>query len=171
MKTKFTIILMAFALGVSGVTAPPVQAAKKKDTNYGGLLAASEIKGTKVKNLQNQEIGDIDEVLIDPDSGAVRFAVLNVGGFLGLGATKVAVPWDAFQLTRENGKPRYVLDATKERLQKAPRVEGKHYERLYTKADAEPVYVYWHVAWIEPVGGDTSATSSYASTPNPTASP
>jgi hypothetical protein len=171
MNTKFTLFLLALALGLTGLTTAVVQAASKDTASYGGLLAASEIKGTKVKNLQNQEIGDIDEVLVEPDSGTVRFAVLNVGGFLGLGATKVAVPWDAFQITRENGKPKYVLDATKERLEKAPRVQGKHYERLYTKADAEPIFVYWHVAWVEPAGGDISPPPSYASPPSPTASP
>jgi len=65
-------------------------------TGAATLLAASEIKGTKVTNFQNQEIGDIDEVLIEPDMGQVRFAVLSVGGFLGLGSTKVAVPWQSF---------------------------------------------------------------------------
>ena len=40
---------------------------------------------------------------------------------------------------------KYLLDATKERLEKAPRVEGKNCERLYP---AEPVFVYWDVEWI-----------------------
>jgi hypothetical protein len=112
------------------------------------LLAASEIKGTKIKNLQNQEIGDIDELLIEPDHGFVRFAVLSVGGFLGIGSTKVAVPWGAFQMINERGTHRYVLDATKERLEKAPRVQGKNYERLYPAELAEPIFAYWDVAWI-----------------------
>jgi sporulation protein YlmC with PRC-barrel domain len=114
----------------------------------GTLLAASEIKGTKVTSLQNQEIGNIDEVLIEPDTGQVRFAVLSVGGFLGLGSTKVAVPWQAFQMVDDRGKAKYFLDATKDRLEKAPRVEGKNYERLYADAGAEPIFVYWDVAYI-----------------------
>jgi sporulation protein YlmC with PRC-barrel domain len=112
------------------------------------LLAASEIRGTKVTNLQNQEIGDIDEVLIDPDLGQVRFAVLSVGGFLGLGSTKVAVPWPAFQIVNERGRMKYLLDATKERLEKAPRVEGRNYERFYPAGIAEPIFVYWDVEWM-----------------------
>src|SRR6202035_5875786 len=43
---------------------------------------------------------------------------------------------------------KYLLDATKERLEKAPRVEGKNYERLYPAETAEPVFVYWDVEWI-----------------------
>ena len=112
------------------------------------LLAASEIKGTKITNFQNQEIGDIDELLIDPGTGQIRFAVLSVGGFLGLGSTRVAVPWQAFQIMNQNGRMKYLLDATKERLEKAPRVEGKNYERFYPAETAEPIFVYWDVEWM-----------------------
>src|SRR3954469_14122015 len=92
------------------------------------LLTVSEIQGSTVRNRQREEIGDIDEVLIEPDSGRVRFAILSVGGFLGLGSTRVAVPWSAFEISRQGGTITYVLDATRERLEKAPRVEGKNYE-------------------------------------------
>ena len=119
-------------------------------TEVATLLAISEIKGARVINFQNQDVGEIDELLIDPDSGQIRFAVVGVGGFLGLGSTKVAVPWLAFQIVTERGKIKYImLDATKERLEKAPRVEGKNYERLYPAEAAEPIFVYWDVEWLE----------------------
>ena len=40
-------------------------------------------------------------------------------------------------------KTKYVPDATKERLEKAPKVEGKNYERLYARETAEPIFIYW----------------------------
>ena len=55
----------------------------------------------------------------------------NKGGFLGLGSTTVAVPWTAFQISKEGDKTKYVLDATKERLEKRLRWKEKNYERLY----------------------------------------
>jgi hypothetical protein len=120
----------------------------KQETEAATLLAASEIKGAKVTNFQNQDIGDIDELLIEPATGQVRFAVLSVGGFLGLGSTKVAVPWLAFQFEIDGSKAKYLLDATRERLEKAPRVEGKNYERLYPADAAEPIFGYWDVEWV-----------------------
>jgi sporulation protein YlmC with PRC-barrel domain len=118
-------------------------------TEAATLLAAADIKGARVTNFQNQDIGDIDELLIEPETGQIRFAVLSVGGFLGLGSTKVAVPWAAFQTVTERGRIKYMrLDATKERLEKAPRVEGKNYERLYPADAAEPIFVYWDVEWV-----------------------
>jgi hypothetical protein len=119
-------------------------------TTSSTLLAVSEVKGTAVQNRQNQEIGDVDDLLIRPDTGVIRFAVLSVGGFLGLGSTRVAVPWSAFEITTlPDGTIRMALDATKERLEKAPRIEGKNYERLYTDAAAEPIFVYWEVDYID----------------------
>src|SRR5437016_5821848 len=111
------------------------------------LLAASEIKGSAVQNLQREELGDPDAVLIEPDSGRVRFAILSVGGFLGLECTRVAVPWSAFEISGQGGTITYMLDATRERLEKAPRVEGKNYERLYAQETAEPIFVYWDELW------------------------
>jgi sporulation protein YlmC with PRC-barrel domain len=114
------------------------------------LLAASEIKGTTVTNRQNQNIGDVHDLLINLVDGAVMFAVLSVGGFLGLGTTHVAVPWQAFEVTTQrDGTVTMKLDATKERLEKAPRIQGKNYERLYTAEGAEPVFVYWEIDYID----------------------
>jgi hypothetical protein len=55
---------------------------------------------------------------------------------------KVAVPWRAFQIIKEGDKPKYVLDATKERLEQAPPVEGENFDRLYARETAKPVVVY-----------------------------
>ena len=121
---------------------------KEQRTGAATLLAASEIKGARVINFQNQDVGDIDELLIEPDTGEIRFAVVSVGGFVGLGSTRVAVPWMAFQIVDEQGRVKYMLDATTERLEKAPRVEGKNYERLYPANAAEPIFVYWDVEWM-----------------------
>ena len=120
----------------------------KNKRDYPALLDTSDAKGAKVKNLQNEDIGAIDELLIEPPSGRVRFAIINVGGFLGIGGTRVAVPWTAFQITKEGDKPNFVTDASKDFLEKAPRVDDKKYHSLYARESAEPVFIYWHVIWL-----------------------
>jgi len=116
------------------------------------LLSAAEIQGAAVTNLEEESIGEIDEVLIEPDSGQIRFAVVSVGRFLAMGSTRVAVPWTALKIERQEGEIRILLNATKERLEKAPRVEGKSYERLYPADISQPIYVYWDVDWLAPGG-------------------
>lgn len=152
MKTilKTIAVFLLLSLVGAGGSVAWAAAAKNPATNYPSLVGASEIKGTHVKNPQNQDLGDIDEVLIDPDTGQVRFVILEVGGFLGLGSTKVAVPLSAFQITSEGNKPKWVLDADKEKLMNAPKVQGKNYQRLYTRTEAEPIFVYWRIKWVEP---------------------
>jgi hypothetical protein len=49
-------------------------------------------------------------------------------------------------------KTKYVLDATKERLEKAPKVEGKNYERLYARETAEPIFIYWECEASDEIG-------------------
>jgi sporulation protein YlmC with PRC-barrel domain len=133
MKITLNTIAVSLLLIVVGAGGSVAWAAKSKNpaTNYSSLVGASEIKGTHVKNLQNQDLGQIDEVLIDPDTGQVRFVILEVGGFLGLGS-------------------KWVLDADKEKLKNAPKVEAKNYQRLYTRTAAEPIFVYWKIEWVEP---------------------
>lgn len=143
------VSLLLIVLGAGGSVAW-ASAAKNPATNYPSLVGTSDIKGTHVKNLQGQDLGEIEDVLIDPDTGQVRFVILEVGGFLGLGSTRVAVPLNAFQITKEGDKPKWVLDADKEKLKDAPKVQGKNYQRLYTRSEAEPIFVYWKVSWSEP---------------------
>ena len=88
------------------------------------LLATAEIKGTTVQNRQNEDIGDVDELLIRHEDGVVRLAVLSVGGFLGLGSTKVAVPWTAFDIeTLRDGTIKMILDAMAKSLADGQRIE------------------------------------------------
>jgi sporulation protein YlmC with PRC-barrel domain len=162
MKIILNTIAVSLLLILVGAGGSVAWAAKNKNpaTNYPSLVAAADIKGTHVKNPQGQDLGTIDEVLIDPDTGQVRFVILEVGGFLGLGSTRVAVPLSAFQITEEGSKPKWVLDADKDKLKNAPKVEGKNYERLYTRTEAEPIFVYWRVSWVEPLSTSETAPAS-----------
>src|SRR4030081_1065378 len=146
---KLNTIALTMALTLFCTTGVFAADAKKSDKDtFPGLLPGSEIKGTKVINLQNEKIGEIEDLLVDPASGLVRFAIIGVGGFLGLGETKGAVPWTAFAISKEGDKPKYVLDATKYMLKNAPKIEGKNYDKLFSRATAEPVVVYWHEEWV-----------------------
>lgn len=82
------------------------------------LLSYTSLAGNDVVNLQNEDLGDIKDVMLDTRSGRIDYAVLSFGGFLGMGEKLFAVPWRALTLDRENR--RFVLDVAKDRLQSAP---------------------------------------------------
>ena len=79
-------------------------------------LGSEEIVGKAVVSQQGEEIGDIQEVVMDPNSQQ-QLAVIDVGGFLGVGEKSVAVAFDQLQLS-EDGRVR--SDLTRETLQSQP---------------------------------------------------
>lgn len=82
------------------------------------LMGADTLLGNDVYNAQDEDLGDIKEIMLDMRTGHVSYAVLSFGGFLGMGEKLFAVPWDALKLDTVN--KRFVLDASKDRLESAP---------------------------------------------------
>lgn len=93
-----------------------------KDTAIAGpgpsLMGADTLIGDSVVNANEEDLGDIKEIMLDMQTGQVAYAVLAVGGFLGLGEKLFAVPWQALHLDTVN--KRFVLNVEKERLKTAP---------------------------------------------------
>ncbi len=82
------------------------------------LMGADTLVGNDVFNKQDEDLGDVKDIMLDMRSGRVSYAVLSFGGFLGMGEKLFAVPWDALKLDTEN--KRFVLDVKKDRLENAP---------------------------------------------------
>lgn len=80
--------------------APAPAAASASSTSFTGDWRASKVVGLNVYNDQNQSIGSINDLLMDK-SGGVKAAVISVGGFLGVGAHLVAVPYDKVKFVTE----------------------------------------------------------------------
>ncbi|MFG1189662.1 PRC-barrel domain-containing protein [Xanthobacter flavus] len=80
---------------------------------------ASNLIGTAVRGPADENLGEINDLLIDR-SGNVAAVVIGVGGFLGIGEKDVAVPFQTVEVTRADGKDRLVLRKTKDELKNAP---------------------------------------------------
>jgi sporulation protein YlmC with PRC-barrel domain len=78
---------------------------------------ASQLTGSTVQNNAGDEIGKIDDLIVDRQK--VLFAVLQVGGFLGLGGHLVAVPFGSLQIS-EDGRKIMLPQGSKDDLQKMP---------------------------------------------------
>jgi sporulation protein YlmC with PRC-barrel domain len=87
------------------------------DRDNPDFLSASTIKGDKVVNAAGDDIGKIDELMIDLDNGRVAYAVLSFGGLLGLGDKLFSIPWQALKLRLHEHA--FLLDIPKEDLEKA----------------------------------------------------
>ena len=76
-----------------------------------GVLKASDLIGKKVQNIDGKKLGDIKDLVINPEDGDVQYAVLDFGGFLGVGDKYFAVPWETLRFTED--QKAVVLDVSK----------------------------------------------------------
>lgn len=77
---------------------------------------SSKIVGSPVVNDANEKIGDVDDLLVEP-SDKVLFAVLSVGGFLGMGERLVVVPFGSLRIA---GNRVMLPGGTKDALEALP---------------------------------------------------
>jgi sporulation protein YlmC with PRC-barrel domain len=83
------------------------------------LLASNKIEGTDVYNYDGDKLGSVYNFMVDKQSGQVEYAVLQFGGFLGMGSDYYPVPWAALKYdVKQRG---YLIKADKTVLEKAPR--------------------------------------------------
>src|SRR5881275_2339908 len=76
-----------------------------------GQIRATQMDGSTVYDTQNQKVGDIKDIILDRD-GKVAAVVLDVGAFLGIGGTNVAVSMNDLKITQDNNnsnKPRFTV--------------------------------------------------------------
>ena len=106
-------------------------------------LSSTSIQGTNVINLRGESLGEIQDLMIDPQSGRVTYAVLDFGGFLGIGDKLFAVPLQAFQIDRTNEQ--FKLDVTKERLESAPGFDKSNWPSTADNTFVDSVYTYYNV--------------------------
>jgi sporulation protein YlmC with PRC-barrel domain len=83
-------------------------------------ILASEWVGMAVKNDAGEALGTIKDVAVDKQ-GKITAVMIGVGGFLGLGETYVAVPYDAVRLAEKDGKHTASASLNKQQLETAPR--------------------------------------------------
>jgi hypothetical protein len=126
---KVSVTLIAAALTAGVLTAMPLERAFSQAVELVIVdvkavargYRASKLKGTAVTNDKNEKIGDIDDIIIARDKAV--FAILQVGGFLGLGAHLIAVPFQSLVID-DTGRKIQLPGASREALKKLP--EYKH---------------------------------------------
>jgi sporulation protein YlmC with PRC-barrel domain len=141
MRSLTLPVLAAAALAVASAgalaqTAPAAGAGVPFITTQpAGQWSAQVFLGEPVVNEAGETIGDINDVLFDK-SGRIATAVIGVGGFLGVGEKRVAVPFSALVVTPsgKDGKRVVTVPLSKERLQAAPDFQPTE-KTIYMRAE------------------------------------
>lgn len=87
--------------------------------NGTSLISGKSVQGTRVYSPAGEDLGHIDDVMVDTSSGKIVYGVLEFGGFLGIGSDHHAIPFG--KLNYDTSREGYVTDLTKEQLENAPR--------------------------------------------------
>ena len=86
-------------------------------------IRASTLMGQEIFGAENESIGEVSDLVVQPD-GDTRAALIDVGGFLGIGEKQVAIPFDQIQMQQDGNEPRLTVAMTREQLEQAPAYEA-----------------------------------------------
>jgi sporulation protein YlmC with PRC-barrel domain len=115
----------------------------------GRLIAADQVEGTRIYNPAGENLGSVEDVMIDKISGRIAYAVVGFGGFLGIGDRHYPLPWETLKYDTNMGG--FVVNLDRRMLEGAPSysdTEAVGWEdptwgkRVYDYYGAHP---YWDV--------------------------
>jgi len=111
---------------------------------------AEDVRGRKVKDRTGEDLGTVEDLLVDADAGKVRFLRVEHGGILGFGATPSFIPVDAVSRVTDD---EVVIDRSREDVAGAPEYDpdlvdqSEYYENLYGHYGYPP---FWGVGYTYP---------------------
>ncbi|MEO6607852.1 MAG: PRC-barrel domain-containing protein [Aestuariivirga sp.] len=102
----------------------------------------NQLVGTEVRNPQNQELGSIDDVVMNPQTNKIGYLIIARGGIFGFGEKYVAVPWQNFKITPSANL--MVLDSTKTIMAAGPLVNHNQFSTPgQFDQESQKVDAYW----------------------------
>ena len=113
------------------------------------VFSANTLEGDRVRNPAGDDLGKIEEIMIDLDTGQIAYVVVSFGGFIGIGDKLFAVPWSAFAIdTREH---EFILDVDRSALEKAPGFDKNNWPDMADDDFAMAIYTHYgqKPSWIK----------------------
>jgi sporulation protein YlmC with PRC-barrel domain len=107
-------------------------------------VKASDVIGTSVVDPKDESLGEIKELVIDPSTGRVSYAVVSFGGFLSMGEKLFAIPFSTFKHNVTTNK--YVLNVSKEHLKEAPGFDSSHWPTMSDEKWNRDIHEYYEGA-------------------------
>jgi ribosomal 30S subunit maturation factor RimM len=123
MKKAFAVATIVLAVSGVGLAQTPSTTALPLKPAVSTMIQefrASKILGTNVKNVAGETIGEVKDLVRLWDNKVLQ-ALVSVGGFLGIGDTLVAIPYDKLQVQRVDDDVQIMYNATKAELEGMPK--------------------------------------------------
>jgi sporulation protein YlmC with PRC-barrel domain len=104
-------------------------------------LTATSIVGDTVENPGGEDLGKIDNLMINLRSGEIEYAVIEFGSFLGVGGKLFAVPFQELRL--DPGRKTFILNRDKEYLKLSPGFDKDHWPDTNDHSYFDNVRMYY----------------------------
>lgn len=104
-------------------------------------LTATSIVGDKVENMEGEDLGTIDNLMINIHSGKVEYAVIEYGAFLGMGGKLFAIPFDELRVAP--GRHVFIVNRDKDYLRMSPGFDKTHWPNTNDHNYYGDVDAYW----------------------------
>ncbi|MBL8828018.1 MAG: PRC-barrel domain-containing protein [Planctomycetaceae bacterium] len=106
---------------------------------------SSSLIGMRVENDRHEDLGKIDDLVVDVKTGKIRYAAISFGGFLGLGNKLFAVPWQSLKVRYDSDSQenRVMTNLDKARLEKAPGFDTNHWPNFADADWSKSVHEYF----------------------------
>lgn len=91
------------------------------------VVRASELVGLNVQNKNDETVGEIKDIVLDPNQGRVRYIAFGAGGILGLGDKYFAIPWASFECRKDGDKHKVILNVDKNAFTNAKGFDKDHW--------------------------------------------
>ena len=118
MRDRFGIVFLTTVLIALGAAAQPDSTASPSVTIL-ETQEAQSILGRDVRSLTDEDMGRIVDILVDGEGG-VRAAIIDFGGFLGVGSRKIAVDWRLLRFAPGRPDWQVLLTLGRAEIQAAP---------------------------------------------------
>jgi len=107
------------------------------------IVNANNVIGVDVKNQQNENLGEVEAVMLDKETGQVAYVVLSYGGFLGMGDKLFALPWSVFSYDVSEDCFKIPLD--KEKLKNSPGFDKDHWPDMSSATWRSSINTYYDI--------------------------
>jgi len=128
-------------------------------------IRISKLKGADVKSKNGEDLGKLEDLVLDRQTGQIKFAIVGKGGVPRIGEKSRPVPWQEVTI---NSEKQVTVNVDKQKMQSAPTVTSDYPELN----DSDAVLVIYRFYEIQPAGaaetpgGTQQGTGKSQSEPN-----
>jgi hypothetical protein len=105
------------------------------------LVSAAKLIGCHIRNCEREDLGTLEEILLESASGEARYAILAFGGVLGIGSKLFAVPWEGLDF--DERKREFVLNVDRQLFEESPGIDPSHWPDMSDPDWRDAVYRFY----------------------------